>query len=124
MPIDGPLMAIDGPHGTVMAIDELRWDLSTGSGKTNTHRIYRNVFQSKLGRVFQKPAGNFFLTVIQDVTSGPGCASTEISLDITDNNQYTYLENEFLYDDSSYSVTGSFEFDIYEKVTSPPDQVH
>ena len=31
MPIDGPLMAIDGPHGTAMAIDELRWDLSTGS---------------------------------------------------------------------------------------------
>ena len=31
MPIDGPLMAIDGPHGTAMAaIDELRWDLSTG----------------------------------------------------------------------------------------------
>ena len=28
MPIDGPLMAIDGPHGTAMAIDELRWDLS------------------------------------------------------------------------------------------------
>ena len=23
------LMAIDGPHGTAMAIDELRWDLST-----------------------------------------------------------------------------------------------
>ena len=23
-------MAIDGPHGTAMAIDELRWDLSTG----------------------------------------------------------------------------------------------
>ena len=31
MPIDGPLMAIDGPHGTAMAIDELRWDLSTGA---------------------------------------------------------------------------------------------
>ena len=30
MPIDGPLMAIDGPHGTAMAIDELRWDLTTG----------------------------------------------------------------------------------------------
>ena len=29
MPIDGPLMAIDGPHGTAMAIDELRWGLST-----------------------------------------------------------------------------------------------
>ena len=29
MPIDGPLMAIDGAHGTAMAIDELRWDLST-----------------------------------------------------------------------------------------------
>ena len=29
MPIDGPLMAIDRPHGTAMAIDELRWDLST-----------------------------------------------------------------------------------------------
>ena len=34
MLIDGPLMAIDGPHGTAMAIDELRWDLSTGKGKT------------------------------------------------------------------------------------------
>ena len=31
MPIDGPLMAIDGPHRTAMAIDELRWDLSTGT---------------------------------------------------------------------------------------------
>ena len=30
MPIDGALMAIDGLHGTAMAIDELRWDLSTG----------------------------------------------------------------------------------------------
>ena len=31
MPIDGPLMGpIDGPHGTAMALDELRWDLSTG----------------------------------------------------------------------------------------------
>ena len=30
MPIDEPLMAIDGPHGTAMAIDELLWDLSTG----------------------------------------------------------------------------------------------
>ena len=30
MPIDGRLMAIDGLHGTAMAIDELRWDLSTG----------------------------------------------------------------------------------------------
>ena len=30
MLIDGPLMAINGPHGTAMAIDELRWDLSTG----------------------------------------------------------------------------------------------
>ena len=29
MPIDGPLMAIDGPRGTAMAIDELRRDLST-----------------------------------------------------------------------------------------------
>ena len=34
MPIDGPLMAIDQPHGTAMAIDELRWDLSTGTLKT------------------------------------------------------------------------------------------
>ena len=36
MPIDGPLMAIDGPHGTAMAIDELQWDLSTG--RTKCHR--------------------------------------------------------------------------------------
>ena len=27
-------MAIDGPHGTAMAIDELRWDLSTGNVRT------------------------------------------------------------------------------------------
>ena len=37
MPIDGPLMAIDGPHGTAMAIDELRWDLSTGENFTEAY---------------------------------------------------------------------------------------
>ena len=35
MPIDGPLIAIDTPHGTAMAIDELRWDLSTGTNIKN-----------------------------------------------------------------------------------------
>ena len=29
-PLMGPLMANDGPNGTAMAIDELRWDPSTG----------------------------------------------------------------------------------------------
>ena len=43
MPIDGPLMAIDGPHGTAMAIDELRWDLSTGRDN-NGNFVF---FQSK-----------------------------------------------------------------------------
>ena len=37
MPIDGPLMVIDGPHGTAMAIDELRWDLSTGRKEQQTN---------------------------------------------------------------------------------------
>ena len=37
MPIDGPLMAIDGPHGTAMAIDELRWDLSTGFASVSNY---------------------------------------------------------------------------------------
>ena len=36
MPIDGPLIAIDGPHGTAMAIDELRLDLSTGRSVLDT----------------------------------------------------------------------------------------
>ena len=36
MPIDGPLMVIDGPHGTAMAIDELRWDLITGFHQVQT----------------------------------------------------------------------------------------
>ena len=30
-------MAIDGAHGTAMAIDELRWDLSTGSQLTRVN---------------------------------------------------------------------------------------
>ena len=37
MPIDGPLMAIDGPHGTAMTIDELRWYLSTGETNPSTN---------------------------------------------------------------------------------------
>ena len=44
MPIDGPLMAIDGPHGIAMAIDELRWDLSTGKYPVNvfwTERLFK-----------------------------------------------------------------------------------
>ena len=46
MPIDGPLMAIDGPHGTAMAIDELRWDLSTG-GNFGHPLIKKKGFLSK-----------------------------------------------------------------------------
>ena len=43
MPIDGPVMAIDGPHGTAMAIDELRWDLSTGLQLANNRRLIENL---------------------------------------------------------------------------------
>ena len=46
MPIDGPLMAIDGPHGTAMAIDELRWDLSTGYTVLSFMKIVRTNFEN------------------------------------------------------------------------------
>ena len=52
MPIDGPLMAIDGPHGTAMAIDELRWDLSTGKG-TETARTFIYVELSQMAQTLQ-----------------------------------------------------------------------
>ena len=41
MPIDGPLMAIDGSHGTAMAIDEMRWDLSTAWVLQNVTKVVR-----------------------------------------------------------------------------------
>ena len=41
MPIDGQLMAIDGPHWTAMAIDEMQCDLSTGyHKKPQTHKFF------------------------------------------------------------------------------------
>ena len=52
MPINRPLMAIDGPHGTAMAIDELRWDLSTGSN--NVHQSRSKI--SKIRRIPKKCA--------------------------------------------------------------------